>query len=173
MTEFVRLELPESVRGLTEPEPVKVTRPVQWAGHYKSLFELRSNLLSIWPERAYRGCIFAVQLLSQHYFVCNSSDTVKRVFLEERDSYDRNSPQIRHALELQLGHGLFVSGVSRKSLAGCGAISPCSWGRVSGHNWLIGPGRVGVSRAARARIMWRPALPRCVTLARPSHRAEA
>lgn len=109
MTEFVRLELPDGVRDLTEPEPVKVTRPTQWAGHYKSLFGLRSNLLSIWPDRAYRGCSFAFQLLNQHYFVCNSPDTVKRVFLEEHDNYDRKSPQMRHALEPLLGDGLFVS----------------------------------------------------------------
>lgn len=109
MTEFVCLPLPENVRDLAETDPVKVDPPAAWLDSARTLFELRTNLLSIWPERAYRGCTFAFQLLNQHYLVCNSPDTVKRVFLEEHDNYDRKSPQMRHALEPLLGDGLFVS----------------------------------------------------------------
>lgn len=109
MTEFVRLALPEGCRDLTEPDPVKVTPPSLWQGGFRSLSELRTNLLSIWPERAYRGCTFESQIFNQHYFLCNSPDTVRRVFLEEHDNYDRKSPQMREALEPLLGDGLFVS----------------------------------------------------------------
>jgi len=69
----------------------------------------QSNLLSVWPESAYRKESFGFRLFRQDYFVCNSPDLVRRVFLEEHSNYDRKSPQMRHALEPLLGDGLFVS----------------------------------------------------------------
>ena len=69
----------------------------------------RKNLLAMWGPKAYRAKAFSFKFLRQHYFVCNSPDSVKRVFLEEHDNYDRKSPQMRHALEPLLGDGLFVS----------------------------------------------------------------
>jgi len=109
MSQFTRLDLPEAVRAIDEPAPVAILPPKQWMGDFKSLLELKNNLLAIWPERAYHGLTFDFQLLNQHYFVCNSPDTVRRVFLEAHDNYDRKSPQMRHALEPLLGDGLFVS----------------------------------------------------------------
>ncbi|MHB1230331.1 MAG: cytochrome P450 [Halothiobacillus sp.] len=109
MSQFKRLDLPESVREIDEPVPITVRPPAQWMGDIKSLFELRTNLLVVWPERAYRGLTFDFQLLNQHYFVCNSPDTVRHVFLDEHDNYDRKSPQMRNSLEPLLGDGLFVS----------------------------------------------------------------
>jgi hypothetical protein len=69
----------------------------------------QNNLLSVWPESAYRKESFGFRLFRQDYFVCNSPDLVRRVFLEEHSNYDRKSPQMRHALEPLLGDGLFVS----------------------------------------------------------------
>ncbi|TCK05660.1 cytochrome P450 [Marinobacterium mangrovicola] len=98
-----------SLNDVLESEPVNVNRPKTWKGSLSSLTELRNNLLSVWPDRAYNGLTFSMQLLNQHYFVCNSPDTVKRVFLEEHSNYDQKSPQMRRALEPLLGDGLFVS----------------------------------------------------------------
>jgi cytochrome P450 len=60
-------------------------------------------------HRRRTGRLPGLGFFRQHCFVCNSPDTVKRVFLEEHDNYDRKRPQMRHALEPLLGDGLFVS----------------------------------------------------------------
>ena len=73
------------------------------------MLDARRNLLQIWPDKAYRAKSLDFRLLNQHYLVCNSSDTVRQVFLDAHDNYDRKSPQMRHALEPLLGDGLFVS----------------------------------------------------------------
>ena len=52
---------------------------------------------------------FHFKIFRQQYVVCNSPETVRRVFLEVHDNYDRKSPQMRHALEPLLGDGLFAS----------------------------------------------------------------
>ena len=109
MADFIRHDLPEAMRDFDEAEPVNVSRPAQWKDSFKAFSSLRDNLLSVWPDRAYVGMTFAFQLLKQPYFVCNSPDTVKHVFLQEHDNYDKKSPQMRHALAPLLGDGLFVS----------------------------------------------------------------
>jgi len=52
---------------------------------------------------------FRFKIFRQQYAVCNSPESVRRVFLEAHDNYDRKSPQMRHALEPLLGDGLFIS----------------------------------------------------------------
>ena len=94
---------------MNEREPVKVDRHVAQQSRFHAMLAGRKNLLAMWGPNAYRAKAFSFKFLRQHYFVCNSPDTVKRVFLEEHDNYDRKSPQMRHALEPLLGDGLFVS----------------------------------------------------------------
>jgi cytochrome P450 len=96
----------------TEPDactPVRVDhRAARWH-RYQALLNARRNLLAIWPPSSYRNASFAFRFLRQPYFVCNSADSVRRVFLDRHDNYDRKSPQMRHALEPLLGDGLFAS----------------------------------------------------------------
>ncbi len=89
--------------------PVRVDRDVARSNPVRALLAARRNLLAVWAPKAYRAMTLDFHLFRQHYFVCNSPDTVRRVFLEEHDNYDRKSPQMRHALEPLLGDGLFVS----------------------------------------------------------------
>ncbi|MEB3312090.1 MAG: cytochrome P450 [Snowella sp.] len=94
----------------SEPsEPVSVNPNEAATNSLTGWLQFRQNLLSCWSEATYSLTSFEFSLLRQHYFVCNSPDTVRRVFLEEHDNYDRKSPQMRHALEPLLGDGLFVS----------------------------------------------------------------
>lgn len=108
-TNAIQIEQQEIELPGNESEPVKIHRPSNWKNPLKSLQQLRSNLLSIWPEAAYRGQAFQVNFINQHYCICNSPDSVRQVFLDEHDNYDRKAPQMRHALEPLLGDGLFVS----------------------------------------------------------------
>jgi len=89
--------------------PVSVTRPPSSTGLFKRLRMGRKNLLSVWSDDEYRNELFDFKIMNQQYVVCNSPDTVRKVFLEEHDNYDRKSPQMRHALEPLLGDGLFAS----------------------------------------------------------------
>lgn len=71
--------------------------------------DARKNLLSVWSDRSYQLHMMRFKLLNQPYFVCNSPDSVRHVFLDHHDNYDRKSPQMRHALEPLLGDSLFIS----------------------------------------------------------------
>ncbi len=90
-------------------DPVAVDRHVAEKNRFRALLSARNNLLAVWDSEAYRALSMEFRFLRQHYVVCNSPDTIKQVFLEEHDNYDRKSPQMRHALEPLLGDGLFVS----------------------------------------------------------------
>lgn len=109
MPESTFERLPEAYRDLNEPPPVAVAPPDTWLKDWSAILKLRKNLLVLWPKRAYEGKTFTAQLFKQHYFICNSPDSVRRVFLDEHDNYDQKSPQMRHSLEPLLGDGLFVS----------------------------------------------------------------
>lgn len=92
-----------------EGEPVKTKRPSDWYGNLSAIVVGRSNLLDLWPEHAYRVQTMSFKMVNQPYFLCNSPDSVRQVFLDKHDQYDRKSPQMRRALEPLLGDGLFVS----------------------------------------------------------------
>lgn len=94
---------------MDEREPVGVRRPQQRPNPFRIVRTARRNLLEAWPEQAYSAETFRFRLLRQRYFVCNSPDAVRHVFLDGHDNYDRKSPQMRRALEPLLGDGLFVS----------------------------------------------------------------
>lgn len=48
-------------------------------------------------------------MLRRSLFICNSPDTVKQVFIDDAENFERKSPQQRHALRPLIGDGLFVS----------------------------------------------------------------
>jgi cytochrome P450 len=49
------------------------------------------------------------QLLARKVFICNFPDTVQYAFSTRNSSFERKSPQMRHALAPLLGDGLFIS----------------------------------------------------------------
>jgi len=93
----------------TFSNPVTAPRPDESTNLFRRLLMARKNLLSVWSDLEYRQLFFDFKILNQQYVVCNSPETVRKVFLEEHDNYDRKSPQMRHALEPLLGDGLFAS----------------------------------------------------------------
>ncbi|XGA80867.1 cytochrome P450 [Halomonas sp. CH40] len=89
--------------------PVTVAPAPANAGILQRMYRAQHNLLSIWREKDYSVYTSHMNLANQKYVVCNSPDTVRRVFLEQHDNYDRKSPQMRRALTPLLKDGLFVS----------------------------------------------------------------
>jgi cytochrome P450 len=84
-------------------------RPSQGLSALASLRLARRNLLTVWEERCFEWEVFSNRLLSRLLFVCNSPDTVAAAFVENHDSFERKSPQMRHGLAPLLGDGLFIS----------------------------------------------------------------
>lgn len=69
----------------------------------------RRNLLALWEEEAFEYEFVATRLLTRRIFLCNSPDSVQFAFSTHNESFERKSPQHRHALQPLLGDGLFVS----------------------------------------------------------------
>jgi len=76
---------------------------------FQALYYARNDLLSIWDEDAFSDQFMSQKILKQHVFVANSPDIIRYVFVENKDNYERKSPQMRRALEPLLGDGLFIS----------------------------------------------------------------
>ncbi len=76
---------------------------------FKALYYAQNDLLSIWDERSFTARFMHRKILKQNVFIANSPETIRYVFVENKDNYERKSPQMRRALEPLLGDGLFIS----------------------------------------------------------------
>lgn len=76
---------------------------------FKALYYAQNDLLSIWDEDSFRLNFMHRKILKQNVFIANSPETIRYVFVENKDNYERKSPQMRRALEPLLGDGLFIS----------------------------------------------------------------
>lgn len=76
---------------------------------FQALHYAQNDLLSIWDEESFSVEFMHRKILKQNVFIANSPDTVRYVFVENKDNYERKSPQMRRALEPLLGDGLFIS----------------------------------------------------------------
>jgi cytochrome P450 len=84
-------------------------RPKEPLSALATLRLARRNFLAIWEDRCFEWEVFSNRLISRRLFVCNSPDTVELAFIENHESFERKSPQMRHALAPLLGDGLFIS----------------------------------------------------------------
>ncbi|RTZ67399.1 MAG: cytochrome P450 [Aquificaceae bacterium] len=90
-------------------KPPYPPRPKKQLNPFQSLLAARKNLLSIWPEFAFKKDFMHFKVLKQHIFVVNSPETIRHVFIENGMNYlDKTTQQVK-ALEPLLGNGLFVS----------------------------------------------------------------
>jgi cytochrome P450 len=85
------------------PRPSKPLSPMAM------LQTARRNFLAVFDEKCYERQFFSTRVLNRQLFVCNSPDTVAQTFIALHDSFERKTPQMRHALTPLLGDGLFVS----------------------------------------------------------------
>ncbi|CAH1042207.1 cytochrome P450 [Halomonas sp. TD01] len=103
-------QLAEALKRAERLEPPVSVTPVSASkGIMHRMRRAQNNLLSVWREEDYSIRTSRISLMNQDYVLCNSPDTVRRIFLEQHDNYDRKSPQMRRALEPLLDDGLFVS----------------------------------------------------------------
>jgi cytochrome P450 len=69
----------------------------------------RRNLLAVFDEKCFENNFFSTRVINRQVFICNSPDTVSQAFIALHESFQRKTPQMRHALSPLLGDGLFVS----------------------------------------------------------------
>lgn len=76
---------------------------------FQALYYARNDLLSMWDEDSFECEFMSQKILKQHVFIANHPDIIRYVFVENKDNYERKSPQMKRALEPLLGDGLFIS----------------------------------------------------------------
>lgn len=86
------------------PEPRKDV-----PGLFQILFGSRHSLIDNWTEENYRSGLDSHRILGRQLVLVNSAEHIKYVVVTRHQNYERKSPQMRRALEVLLGDGLFIS----------------------------------------------------------------
>jgi cytochrome P450 len=88
------------------PYPERPEKPLPI---FSAIAAARRNFLAVFDDKCFEYQFFSTRILSRRLFVCNSPDTVAQAFIAFHDSFQRKTPQMRHALAPLLGDGLFIS----------------------------------------------------------------
>ncbi|MEN0087536.1 MAG: cytochrome P450 [Pseudomonadota bacterium] len=86
------------------PRPTEVRKGIRHVVN-----SARKNLLTIFNEESYSADFVATKILGRKIYVANRPDLVRHILLKNHANYEPKSPQMRRALELLLGDGLFIS----------------------------------------------------------------
>jgi cytochrome P450 len=84
-------------------------RPQEALPPLAMLRAVRRNFLAAFDDKCFEYQFFTVRMLRRRLFVCNSPDTVAQAFIAKHASFERKTPQMRHALFPLLGDGLFIN----------------------------------------------------------------
>lgn len=85
------------------PRPVVAPSPIA------RLRLAHENLIAMWEDESFDLEFSEGRLFTRMVYVCNSPAAVRFAFNEHNASFERKSPQMRHALAPLLGDGLFIS----------------------------------------------------------------
>jgi cytochrome P450 len=94
------------VTGYVPPYPARPREPLPLL---EALAVARRNFISIFEDRCFEYQFFSTRMLTRRIFVCNSPDTVAQAFIAMHESFERKTPQMRHALFPLVGDGLIIS----------------------------------------------------------------
>src|SRR5437667_9068756 len=84
-------------------------RPREPLPLFAMMATIRRNFIAMFDEKCFEYQFFSTRLLNRRVFICNSPDTVAEAFIAMHESFQRKTPQMRHALSPLLGDGLFIS----------------------------------------------------------------
>ncbi len=108
MFESFRVSVVErSAPGLFEP--ARPQPPVRAPNLLQIAVRSRRNLLASWMPEHYRSGVFSFRILGRQVVLANTPESVKTVLASPGAVFERKSPQMRRALEILLGDGLFIS----------------------------------------------------------------
>ena len=86
------------------PEPAR-----RAAGALFSLLRARGDVLSAFPEDAYRRQLLRLSLPGRRVFIVNHPDLIRQVFVAQHDTYARKSRFMEQALAPVVGDSLFIN----------------------------------------------------------------
>lgn len=69
----------------------------------------RHSLIGNWTADYYRACLDNFRILGREIIFVNTPEHIKYVMVTRHTNFERKSPQMRRALEVLLGDGLFIS----------------------------------------------------------------
>jgi hypothetical protein len=85
-------------------------RPLsQDPGFLQVILGARHSLIGDWIEDYYRSCVDSFRILRRQVVFVNTPEQIKYVMVTRHANFERKSPQMRRALEMLLGDGLFIS----------------------------------------------------------------
>src|SRR5438105_7522778 len=84
-------------------------RPREPLPLFAMMATIRRNVIAMFDEKCFEYQFFSTRVLNRRVFICNSPDTVAQAFIAMHESFERKTPQMRHALAPLLGDGLFIS----------------------------------------------------------------
>jgi cytochrome P450 len=96
-------------RTATSFVPPYPPRPPQALGPIAALLTARRNFLAVFEDKCFEYQFLSTRWLNRRLFVCNSPDTVAQAFIAMHESFERKTPQLRHALGPLLGDSIFIS----------------------------------------------------------------
>lgn len=76
---------------------------------WKRLMAARHSLIGMWEIWDFVSEFESARFLNRRIFLCNCPDAVRFAFSTNNDSFERKSPQQRHALAPLIGDGLLIS----------------------------------------------------------------
>ena len=101
---------PGTVAGVASPFLAPYPeRPRQALKPLAALAVARRNFLAVFEDSCFDKDFFQARLLRRRVFACNSPELVAQAFIAMHESFQRKTPQMRHALTPLLGDGLFIS----------------------------------------------------------------
>lgn len=69
----------------------------------------RYSLIGSWTDDCYESCLGTFDVLRRKVVLVNTPEHIKYVMVTRHQNFERKSPQMRRALEVLLGDGLFIS----------------------------------------------------------------
>jgi cytochrome P450 len=76
---------------------------------FETIFGARHSLIGSWTEDCYESCLGTFDVLRRRVVLVNTPEHIKYVMVTRHQNFERKSPQMRRALEVLLGDGLFIS----------------------------------------------------------------
>jgi cytochrome P450 len=94
---------------LTEFIPPYPPRFPAYTPFWKRLMAARHSLIGMWEIWDFFSEFESTRFLNRRIFLCNCPDAVRFAFQTNNNSFERKSPQQRHALAPLIGDGLLIS----------------------------------------------------------------
>jgi cytochrome P450 len=95
-----------SAADFIPPMPPPVGRALS---AFAGLLQARRDVLSIFPEDAYRRQVFSARLPGRLILVANTPDVVREVFVTRHETYERKSRFLEDALRPVIGGSAFIA----------------------------------------------------------------